>query len=239
MSAEMIQFGINALMGISNGITQKAQINAANTVNEANAWASNLVRAANNQLGAARGSLARYTQSVNNQRVLDNTGSAAEAAAINYRRARDSRESDNFEQQIAFAEQAGAQTAASALSGLTGGVADLVAGTTALRTARLKQRVLEAEKQGDWDAQQQQMNIMQAGWDSLDSSEITDSIDYSQDVAAKQTYSGNFLTQVLGGQDSKTLANVTSMAAGFFKTSGYDAFNTPQQSFRKSEISQY
>ena len=33
---------------------------------------------------------------------------------------------DNFEQQIAFAEQAGAQAAAGALSGLTGGVADIV-----------------------------------------------------------------------------------------------------------------
>jgi len=221
MDASMIKFGIDAFMGISQGITQKAAVNAANTVNEANAWASNLVRSANNKLGAARGSLARYTQSVNNQRVLENMGSSAEAAVVNYRRARDSATSDNFEQQLSFAEQAGAQAAASALSGLTGGVADVVAGTTALRKSRIQERVNQSLRQGDWDASQQAAAIMQAGWDSLDSSEITDSLDYSKDVAAKQTYSGNLFTQIMGGQDMTNAANMTS---GFFKSNSFDAF---------------
>lgn len=221
MNMELAQFGINAVMGISSGITQKAAINAANTINEANAYASNLVRAANNQLGAARGSLARYTQSVNNQRAAENAGSAFEAAAINYRRARDSATSDDFEQQIAFAEQAGAQAAASALSGLTGGVADVVVGTTALRKARIQERVNQAVRQSDWDASQQAAAILQAGWDSLDASEITDNLDYSTDVAAKQVYSGNLFTQVFGGQSPQNLANLTS---SFFKTNSFDAF---------------
>jgi len=210
-------FGLKAIMGISQGITDKANVNASNTVNEANAYANNLIRAANNKLGGARGSLARYNQSVNNNRTLENTGLQAEAAAINYRRARDSEIQDDFETQLRFAEQAGAQAAATALSGLTGGVADVVNSTTALRKARLSQRALTARQQGDFDAQQRQSQILQAGWDSLDSSEIIDGIDYSVDVATKRVSSGNFFTQVMGMQDTKNLANLTSTAVDFFK----------------------
>lgn len=217
-AASAAEFTIKAIMGLGKGVLDEAAIDAANTVNEANVYASNLVRAANNRLGAARGSLARYTQSVNNQRVLDNTGSAMEAATINYRRARDSAAASDFEQQLAFAEQAGAQTAAAAFSGLSGGVADLVAGTTALRRARLKQRSDEAEKQGDWDMAQRTKQIMQAGWDSLDSSEISDNIDYNTDVAVKQVRAGNIFSDILGGQDTKTMANLAATGKSFFKS---------------------
>lgn len=213
--AAMADFGIKAIMGIGQGVLAEAQINANNTVSEANAFASNLVRSANNELKASRANLARYTQSVNNQRTLDNAGSAAEAAAVNYRRARDSATNDDFERQIAFAEQAGAQAAAAALSGLTGGVADLVAGTSALRRSRLQGRAKEAMRQSDWDAQRMQVNIMQAGWDSLDQSDILADIDYSTDIATKQFRSGNLLTDIMGGQDMKNVSNI----AGFFKQS--------------------
>lgn len=221
-TAAIADFGIKAILGIGAGVLADAQASAVNTVNEANAYASNLVRASNNQLKAARGSLARYNQSVNNQRVLENTGEAAAAATVNYRRARDSALNDDFENQLAFSEQAGAQAAAAALSGLTGGVADLVAGTTALRKARLQQRADEALKQGDADAAQRTKQIMQAGWDSLDSSEISEDIDYSIDVAVKQQRSGNFLTDVFSGQDAKNVANITDyggkQAKSFFKS---------------------
>lgn len=217
MWAAAADFGLKAITGISQGIIDKANVNASNTVNEANAYASNLIRAANNKLGGARGSLARYNQSVNNNRTLENAGLQAEAAAVNYRRARDSEIQDDFETQLRFAEQAGAQAAATALSGLTGGVADVVNSTTALRKARLSQRALVARQQGDFDAQQRQSQILQAGWDSLDSSEIIDGIDYSVDVATKRVSSGNFFTQVMGMQDTKNLANLTGQAVDFFK----------------------
>ena len=100
--AAWAQAGITAVMGISSGITAQGQIDANNTVNAANAYANNLVRAANNELKSNRAGLARYTQAENNKRVLDNTGSALEAATINFRRARDSAASDDFESQIAF-----------------------------------------------------------------------------------------------------------------------------------------
>lgn len=212
------EFGIKAIVGIGQGVLADAQINAANIVNEANAWSNNLVRAANNRLSGARASLARYTQSVNNQRVMDNAGSAAEAAMVNYRRSRDSALNDDIESQIAFAEQAGAQTASAALSGLSGGVADIVNGTTALRKSRIQQRTADALKQADYDASRQAAFIMEAGWDSMDSSDIVADLDLSTDVAVKKSRGGNLLFDIFGGQDSTTMANLTSQGYKFFKS---------------------
>lgn len=220
MYAELASIGMKMVMGIGQGVLADAEVNAANTISEANAAANNLIRAANNRLKGARSSLARFTQSVNNQRVLENTAGAVEAATVNYRRQRDAGIQDNIESQIALSEQAGAQAAASAFSGLSGGVADIVRGTTALRKARMVQRKADAIKGMDYDAAQRTKTIMQAGWDSLDHSEIAADIDYSRDVAVTRNRGGNFLSDMLGGVDTKDIANVTS----FFSKSTFDAF---------------
>jgi hypothetical protein len=216
--AAAADFGMKAIIGIGRGVMEQGQVDAANIVNEANAYAQNLVRAANNNLRGSRASLSRFNQSINNQRVMENAGSAMEAAVVNYRRARDNAINDDIEAQLAFSEQAGAQAAASALSGLVGGAADIVAGTTALRKSRLKQRSDEALRLADYDAAKRSQQIMQAGWDSLDSSEISADLDYSVDVATKQTRAGNLLFDILGGQDTKTVANLSSSSGSWFRT---------------------
>lgn len=212
MYAALADFGLKAIQGINAGKAKELAVEATNIVNDANAYASNIARTGNNTLGVARNRLARYTQGVNNRRALENTANEVNVAAMNYRRIRDSSLNDSFEQQIQLAEQAGAQAAAGAMSGLTGGVADLVAGTTALRAARINQRIADAQQQGDWDASQKQAQILQAGWDSLDHSEITDDLDYGVDVAVKTTYAGNRLEQIMGKQDMKNVADLASGA---------------------------
>ena len=223
-TAQMADAGLKAIMGLSNLFLQEANADAANVINEANAWSSNLIRSANNELRGARSSLARYNQSVNNQRTLDNMGAAQVAHITNYRRARDSAVQDDFETQIRMAEGAGAQAAAAALSGLTGGVADLVAGTSALRSERIKQRSLEASKQQAWDATQVQRNIALAGYDQLDYSEIATDLDYGIDVAQKQRSTGSLLSAVLGGQDQKNMADITDYAGPKVKSFFNNAF---------------
>lgn len=210
MNMALLDFGFKAIMGIGQGYVAKAQAKAQTTVNAANAYASNLVRAANNELGSKVGSLARYNQSVNNQRALDNTGSAIEAVTVNYRRAKDSALQDDFESQIRFAEQMGAQAAAGALSGLQGGVVDVINGTTALRQSRVNQRVLDSAGQQDADAKARLRHTALAGWDSLDTSSINENMDYNINVAEKVTRSGNLFTDIMGGQSNQTLASATS-----------------------------
>ena len=221
MSPEIAMFALNAVKGIGAGITEEARVNANNVISEANTYAQNLVRKANNDLGKARAGTSRYIQSVNNQRLLESTGNAATAAGMTYRRARDGAVKDDFESQIAFAEQAGNQRAQAALSGLTGGVADIVEATTRLRKNRLQQRSDELMKFGDYDAGQRQKAILQAGWDSLDSSEINADTDHSVNIATKQVYQGNLLSEVLGSVDGKGAANLLSKAGTFFKKQSF------------------
>lgn len=226
MSAELAQAAINSVLGISAGITARANVAAQNTVNSANAYASNLVRAANNELSSKRSSFARLVQSTNNQRVLDGTADQVEAARSNYLRVRDSTTQDDMETQIRMAEQAGAQAAAAAFSGIRGGVADIVNSATALRKARLAQRAKDMAGYVGKDAQKRVEQLVQAGLDSLDSSEIADSLDYGKDVAVQQKYSGNLLSEMLSGQSGKSLADLSS--------AGADAFSASKTSFKYS-----
>jgi serine protease inhibitor len=216
---EAADFGIKAIMAISEGVIEEANINASNIINQANVTARNTMRSANNELRSKQGSLARYTKSINNQRVLANTASAAEAAIVNYRRSRDSATTDDFEQQIAFAEQAGAQAAASALSGLTGGVVDIVNGTTALRKARLQQRTADATRMADFDAAARTKQIMQAGYDNLDFSDIIDGLDSGNDVFSRRVYTGTLLGDLIKAKTGTNMANVLEGTKAFFTPS--------------------
>jgi hypothetical protein len=180
------------------------------------------MRGANNELLGKRNALARYVQNENNKRVMTQTGRESEAALINYRRARDAATSGDFEAQIGFAEQAGAQVAAGAASGLVGGVSDIVGTTTALRISRIKQATLQATGQADWDATRRQSDILTAGLNSMDQSFIVDDLDYSLDTFSEQK-SG---TSVFGDVLSGVLSNPGGIQAGakFFNTPNYSAF---------------
>lgn len=215
--AQAARFGMQVAGNMSASYLRDADIEASNIVNEANAYASNLIRTSNNKLAAARSSLAYYNQSENNRRVLANAGSAAEASTVNYRRQRDAGLTSSVEQQIAAAEREGAQASAAAFSGLTGGVVDVVRTATALRQSRIQQRTEDMLKFADYDASKQAARIMQAGWDSLDTSDLTPILDYSKDVAVRRSSNSNLLFDVISGQDSKDMADIGHKGSSFFK----------------------
>lgn len=210
MSPEMAKMGFDALMGLSNGWLQGQQIKAQNTINQANAAAANLMRGANNELLASRNSLRRYVQNVNNQRGMEQAGSELEAATVNYRRARDGQIEDDFETQIAAAEQAGAQAAAGGASGLVGGVVDVINSTSALRQMRALQRRATSVKQADYDVTQARADNYRAALEGLDTSDIVDDIDYSVDTFVPQKRAGNFFTDIMGGRSAQTLSAVSN-----------------------------
>lgn len=190
MSIVAAKFGFDILMGLGGLEIQRAQVRAANTVNAANVYARNLMRSANNELASKRGSLARLTQSLNNNRALENMGSAFEASAVNYRRQRDERKRRSVEQDIQLAEQAGAQAAAAAASGLVGGVVDAVAGTVALRRSRILQAESQVDKALAFDQGRQQAAIIRQGLSAMDMNTIVDDIDHSLDVFSAQAGPG-------------------------------------------------
>jgi hypothetical protein len=217
MDPSLISFGMNAVVGLVNGSSSRSITRSQNKVAAANTAAANLMRTANNQLSAARGSLARYNQSDKNSRVLDGMGGVMEANAVNFQRARDGATEDSFEQQIAFAEQAGAQAAAGAASGLVGGVVDVVAGTTALRQERIAQRSKQAMKEADFDAGRERLNVFREGLDAMDHTSIIDDIDYSTNLFMPANTGTNFLTDIFGGQSKEDLRGASNALGGFFK----------------------
>ena len=223
MIMEAINVGLSLFSSLGAGAAEEANIRAKNTVNSATTIANNLMRGANNELLSKRNALARYVQNENNKRTMTQTGREQEASLINYRRGRDAAASGDFEAQIGFSEQAGAQAAMAGFSGLTGGITDIVASTTALRTSRVKQASLQSLGQADWDAAQRQRDIMAAGLNSLDQSYITDDIDYSLDTHVDQRRGGNAFSDILKGV-APHLETLAGAASSFFNTPSYSAF---------------
>ena len=215
MAAMLAMMGLQAVMGLSAGYSAQQAANRQTVINKANAEAANLVRGARNELTVVKGRQARANQAENNNRTLYQGGRAVEAAAINYRRMRDSAITDDFESQIRLAEQAGASVASQAMAGAGGSVVDMVNGTTALRNSRIQQAQGERMKAGDYDAAQNAKDIQRATIQSLDRSSIIDELDYNVDLAQEVHRSGNLFTDVMGGQDPKNVANVLAGTSNF------------------------
>lgn len=213
--AAIADFAMKAIQGISGGILADAQANADNIINDANTAASNLIRGANNELAASRSTLRRFNQSVNNNRALTNTGRNVVASNVDAARAAQANAAASFEDQIAFAEQQGAQSAMAAFTGLSGGVVDLVNGATALRHSRVVQRAELASKEAAFDSRERAKQLALAGWDSLDTSDVGVLLDRGQDVAQHRARGSNLFIDALSGQSAQGMANATAGASQF------------------------
>lgn len=215
MAAMLAMMALQAVQGLSAGYSASQAAGRQTLINKANADAANVVRGARNELTVVKGRMARANQAENNRRTLYQGGRAAEAAAINYRRMRDSATTEDFEGQIRMAEQAGAAIASQAMAGVGGSVVDVVNGTTALRNARIQQAQKQRMKAADYDAGQAQSDIKRATIQSLDDSSIVDDLDYNVDLGLEVHRSGNLFTDVMGGQDPKNIANVLGKVSTF------------------------
>jgi hypothetical protein len=181
--------GSAVLAGISaysSSSVSRANAKANTLVSAALTRESNRVRGAQNAFAAAKGSLSRYVQSMNNNATLAAGGEALEANLVNARRREDTLQEAGFESMIRDAEQTGAQAAAAAFSGVAGETSDMVSASTRL----MQQRVAHsADRSRDFrlydDARRAGM-IQQQTIRSLDSSLILDSLEYTIDVAQQQ-----------------------------------------------------
>lgn len=188
--------GLQAAQGLLGGYSAEAQAAVQNTLNKANADATNKVRGARNTLAVAKGRLARANQIESNRRILAQGNRQRDASMVNYLRMRDASTTADFEGQIQMAEQAGAAAAAQALSGVTGSVVDMVNTTTRLRNARTQAAIKQRDKSLSMDAANEQANIQRATIESLDTSSIMDELDYNVDFAMTVSRQGNWFTDI-------------------------------------------
>lgn len=172
--------GFGALFG--HGATN-ALTRANNRISALNAKSRNDTRMAQNAAAAAEGNLARFVQSVNNNRALEAGGNAQEALLVNFLRGRDNQGLGSFSENIRVAEAAGHSAAAAAAAGVDGNVVDMVNGSTALRDSIVRQSVEDKQSKEAYDVSRRAGTIMSQMIGGLDASIIMDRLDYNQDFA--------------------------------------------------------
>lgn len=234
--------GFGALLG--HGATN-ALTRANNRLSEINARTSNATRQASNAAAAAEGNLARYVQSVNNNRALEAGGSAQEALLVNYLRGRDRQTAGNFSDDIRSAEQAGHSAAAAALAGVDGNVVDMVNGSTALRDSIVRQSVEERQSAQAYDVSRRAGNIASQMVAGLDNSIILDRLDYNVDYA-KETPELSVFAQTLNGffpgatwYSNGAAPNKDSQSSTATTQSEYDGLRERQRSSSQYDLADY
>lgn len=168
-----------AQMGIQGGQAQGDKIRAetAQFVEDKNALAKNKMREANNQLSAANGSLARFTQSLSNRLKLKNAGKAIDVSTENIMRLQEQATGGDFERRIAAAEESGAWAAQRAASGTGGGTNQMMNATIDLRNARIQQEADRAFTAQDANLRAQRSAQIDGMVLGLDDVTLVDDID--------------------------------------------------------------
>lgn len=206
---------IGSFLGIFNVAGQRAVAEANNRISAVNAEAGNKVRLARNAFGAAENNLARFAQSLNNNRVLKQGGQQLEANVVNYYRSRDQLLTQSFSDSIAQAEQAGHAVASAAAAGVGGSVVDMVNTSTRLRDSIVKQQLDERADQFTYDTSRRAGNILSQTLGGMDQSLILNNFDTGIDVAqvqAKPTYGAAILNFAIAA--GKAYAGMSGVPTG-------------------------
>jgi hypothetical protein len=231
----MISSFASVARGYVQGHLEKAQAETSNAINAANAKNANAVRGATNRFTAAKGALARYMQSVNNNNRLDAGGEAMEANLVNARRREDAMQGTDFETQIRATEQMGAQAAAAAFTGVGGDVADMVSASTRLMQQRASHDASQARDYRVYDTARRQGVIASQTIRGMDNSLILDAMDYQHNVAQVQRSVNPWTRAILAGGDAwidgKGFYDDANNRGGTTKESA-------QTNFRQSELRQ-
>jgi hypothetical protein len=174
----------------------EAQLN--NKLRKLAADSRNTLRMASNEAAAAKGSLARWTQSVNNNRRLKAGGEALEANTVNALRGQDAATSRTFADGVANAEQMGRMAASAAFNGLGGDVVDQVNLSVDLRNGIVGQAFADQQDVAAYDTARRAGSIMSQMIGGLDNSVIMDAIDYNIDVAQEDAVFSTWQNALFG-----------------------------------------
>jgi hypothetical protein len=174
MWAQFIAAGITGWLG-NQGKKEMAEIET--RLSATNAKASNQVRRAKNMEQAGHNSLARYVQTVNAKRQLDDGGDAFTMSLVNGLRSGDANINRNIVSDIQSMEQFGVAVASQAASGVGGQVTDMINSTTALRASISKELQLQEQETANFEVGQRSKSIMHQMIGGIDASPIVDQFD--------------------------------------------------------------
>lgn len=230
MWMSIAQTAVGFAKGYVEGSINKAQVAANNRLSHAEAYQTNRIRTAGNAFSAAKGALARYMQSVNNNEALEAGGAALEANLVNARRQDDALAKASFEDQIRAAEQVGSQAAAAAFTGAGGEVADTISVSTRLMRQRAEADAMQARDHRLYDSARRASAIHEQTVRSLDSSLIFDSVDYATNVGQKTSAPSPWIQAIDGGWNA-----LTGSGGGLWKSGG-GAVSSTQAAFSQTNV---
>lgn len=170
-------------MAALNNETVRFQAGLSTQLSAVSATAANKTTAAQNIAAVAGGAVARWQQSVRNQRILAAGGQALEESTLSAAHEAAAFSRSTFTQSIAAAEQAGRAAAMRGFSGLSSNVADTVNTATTLQHSFAMQQAQLHHDQTQWAAAKQRSVVLLNTIRSTDSSFIMDNLDYTQHVA--------------------------------------------------------
>lgn len=218
--------GFQSMLGVGNNLARNN-----NLISETNAKTTNSLRLYSNAATAAEDNLARFTQSVNNQRMMDAGGKTLNANTVNFLRGSDRAQVGNFASQIDDAQSMGHARAMQAASGVGGNVTDTVNTATALRASIAKSTADQAIKSNAQNYSAEQANVMSRMVGSIDSSIILDNLDYNKSVAQKSPQLKVFAAALQGFFPANTdaLGNA-GKAVSDWSTSAYNKWQAGRNS---------
>jgi len=221
-----------AVMGWLGNQGKKEQAAIDTRLSAVNAEAENRVRRARNAESAGKTSLARYVQSVNNNRSLDDGGSAYASNIVNGLRAADQAINEDVLEGVRRLEEYGAAVASQAGAGIGGQVVDMVNSTTALRSSISNELQQQSQDTANFEVGQRAKSIMGQMIGGLDSSLIIDSLDQQLSYAQERNAPSNasaMLNSVMGTVMKVGVGNVAEAGAaalGRYLPANFPGFGT-------------
>lgn len=209
-------FAAAAVTGWLGNQVGKAQAQIDTKLSAVNAAASNQVRRSKNTEMAAHNGLARFVQSVNNNRMLDDGGDAYTANLVSGWKFLDSATNQSFLNDVRNMEEVGAAVASQAAVGAGGQVTDMINSTTALRASISKELAQQSVDSARYDVASRSQSIMSQMVGGMDSSLIIDQMDESKSPAQKFYAPSNgqaIFNSVLGTALNAGVGNVASWGA--------------------------
>ena len=176
------------------------KVKVQNSIRKAEADVANAVRDKRNGVAIAVDKLNRWVQSTNNNLRLKAGASALEANTTNAVRRSDERTVRQFTSLTQRAEAMGQQAAAVGLSGVSGQVTDMIAGTISLRDSIVTEGLRRQGVSEDFDTARRAGAIMSQMINGLDNSILTPSMDYNintPDLQHEKSGTGMFLPILL------------------------------------------
>lgn len=203
-----------AAMSAVKAIAGQRAAKAQEALGAARAKYENAIRDGRNQLAGAEAAIANVAQGIGNRRRLDAAGANLARAGEALGRAQEAASANRFSRRVRAAEAAGEAVAIAAFSGVTGGSAQTVVETAALRRDMVEEVAGRQQAQNEYELRKNASEQLASGIAGLDQRLIRPNLDLG--VSVNQAPRAGSLLEALVPVGLNNLSGIASAVGGFF-----------------------